>query len=313
MPGRELYAAGRAGQRRTWTVAALLLAIVFITLGQVATILPAAAAGWIDPTDQSDWKSLSFILFAAFGVAAALTLAWVVWFERRTLAHVGLNGGVAARFGRGFAMGLVYLGVTVGAIWGLGAYQVEASGITAGAVGPAVLVPLVVLLLGFIVQGSTEEIIFRGWLMGLIASRHGLVLAVIVNSLLFGLVHAGNIAPSRELVLSLVNIALFGVFISLYAAREGSIWGVCGWHAAWNWFLGTGFGLEVSGAPIAVTPLVVDLRATDAAEWWLTGGAFGPEGSVVTTAVLLISTVALMVRGGLANHAAASAPVVEAA
>jgi len=105
------------------------------------------------------------------------------------------------------------------------------------------LATIVVLLLGFIVQGSTEEIFFRGWLMQLIASRHGLWLAIGINSVLFGLMHAANIPPSRELFMGLLNIALFGVFISLYAAREGSLWGVCGWHAAWNWLLGLGFGL----------------------------------------------------------------------
>lgn len=312
MAGRELFAPGTSRQRRTWTVAAVILSVLFVALGQVIALVPAATLGWIDPSNQSDWKTLGYILFAAFGLAAAITLAWVVWFERRTLAHVGLNGGLAVRFGRGFLIGLAFLVATVGAIWLLGAYEVEASGLSAGAIGTAVLVPLVVLLFGFIVQGSTEEIIFRGWLMGLIASRHGLALAVILNSLLFGLVHAGNISPSPELGLSLVNIALFGFFISLYAAREGSIWGVCGWHAAWNWMLGTGFGLEVSGAAIEVTPLIVDLKAVDGAEWWITGGAFGPEGSVVTTAILLVGTAVLMIRGGFANHPAATRSAVDA-
>lgn len=297
MAGRELYAAAPARQRRTWTAAAVVLALAFVVLGQLLAVIPMRMTHWL-PSDQTDWRSLSYILYVAFGLAAIITIGWVTLFERRRLANIGFNSNGLARFGRGFALGLVYLAAVVGAIWATGAYRIEAAGVFQAGLSAAVLTPLVVLLFGFIVQGSTEEIVFRGWLMGLIASRHGLVVALTITSLLFGLAHAGNIAPSKELALALVNIALFGVFIGLYAAREGSIWGVCGWHAAWNWLLGTGFGLEVSGEVVRVTPLITDLHAVDGAQWWLTGGAFGPEGSVVVTAVLLVSAVVLAMRKG---------------
>jgi len=93
--------------------------------------------------------------------------------------------------------------------------------------------------------------------------------------------------------MGLLNIVLFGVFISLYAVREGSLWGVCGWHAAWNWLLGLGFGLEVSGMKIDSLPLITDLTGAPGAAWWLTGASFGPEASLVTTAVPLAGTVVL--------------------
>jgi hypothetical protein len=139
--------------------------------------------------------------------------------------------------------------------------------------------------------------------MQLIASRHGLVIALIVNAVLFGLAHAGNTEPTKELALGVVNIILFGTFIGLYAAREGSLWGVCGWHAAWNWLLGLGFGLEVSGHVLDVTPLFVDLTTTTGAPWWLTGATFGPEASVVTTAILLGASVWVVTRGPFKGHA----------
>lgn len=105
--------------------------------------------------------------------------------------------------------------------------------------------------------------------------------------------------------MGLLNIALFGVFISLYAAREGSLWGVCGWHAAWNWLLGLGFGLEVSGQVVDAKPLIVDLTTRTEVPWWITGAAFGPEGSVVVTALLLVGSVVLIVRGKTRDHGVA--------
>lgn len=303
MAGIELYAPRKPRHRRTWTVAALVLAVVFITLGQVIGVLPAMATGFIGQDGATNgWPQLAYVLYAAFAAGAALTLAWAALFERRGLATVGLNDRALARFGRGFVVGLAFLLAVVGVIYALGGYRIEAGGAFASAAVGAALVPILVLLGGFIVQGSTEEIIFRGWLMQVIASRHGLWLAVILNSALFALVHGGNIAPSRELYLGLVNIVLFGLFISLYAAREASIWGVCGWHAAWNWLLGLGFGLEVSGQVVEAQPLVVDLATNEGVAWWITGAAFGPEASVVTTAVLLIGTLVLILRGRTSGH-----------
>ena len=49
-------------------------------------------------------------------------------------------------------------------------------------------------------------------------------------------------------------------------------------------------------------PLFVDLTATAGAPWWLTGATFGPEASVVTTAVLLAGLIVLMVRGRTRDH-----------
>ena len=303
MAGIELYAPRKANHRRTWTAAAVVLAVVFVFLGQILGIISAMATGFIDPSGtMSSWQQMAYTLVFCFGAGSALTMAWTALFERRSLATIGLNGRWAMRFGRGFLIGLAFLGGVVGIIWAMGGYTIEAGGaFTTAAVGAALL-PIAILLFGFIIQGSTEEIIMRGWLMQLVASRHGLVLAIVINSLVFGLLHGGNIEPSRELALGLVNIALFGVFISLYAAREGSIWGVCGWHAAWNWLLGLGFGLEVSGQVINTSPLITDLATTQAVPWWVTGATFGPEASVVTTAVLLIGSVVLAVRFRTKGH-----------
>lgn len=309
MKGIELYAPREPHHRRTWTWAAIVLALVFIIGGQLLGIIPALMTGFIGLDGETNrWDQLAYVLFATFGCGAVLVFLWVRFFERRPLATIGFNADGLKRFGRGYAIGLGFLLAAVGIIWALGGYSVEAGGAFQSAAVGAALVPIFVLLLGFIVQGSTEEIFFRGWLMQLIASRHGLWLAIAINSVLFGLMHGANIPPSRELFMGLLNIALFGVFISLYAAREGSLWGVCGWHAAWNWLLGLGFGLEVSGQVVDAKPLIVDLTTRTEVPWWVTGAAFGPEGSVVVTALLLVGSVVLIARGRTRDHGLAGQP-----
>lgn len=310
MAGIELYAERKPRHRRTWTIAAIVLVIAFMVGGEIGAYLPARAAGFVTPGGGDDgWPQLAYQLGAAFGLATVLLLLWVRLFERRGPATLGLNAKGPLSFLRGYLLGLVFLLTVVGVIWAAGGYVVEGAGAFGSAAVGAALLPIGVLMLGFIIQGSSEEILFRGWLMQLIASRHGIWIAVVGNSALFALAHAGNIEPSNELYVGLANIVLFGLFISLYAVREGSLWGVCGWHAAWNWLLGLGFGLEVSGMKIDSLPLITDLTAAPGAAWWLTGGAFGPEASLAATAVLLTGTVVLMLRGRTRGHGVEAAPV----
>lgn len=308
MAGIELYAPRKAKHRRTWTAAALVLAVVFIIGGQLLGVLPGILGGLITPEGRAvGWVGEAYSL-AAFAFTAVIVILWVTLFERRNLTTIGFNGSGPKRFLRGYAVGLAFLVAIVGIIWALGGYTIQAGGAFASANVAGALVPILVLLLAFVVQGSTEEILTRGWLMGVIASRHGLASGVGLSAALFGLLHAANIGASPELVLGVVNVALFGVFIGLYAAREGSLWGVCGWHAAWNWLLGLGFGLEVSGQVVPATPLIVDLAPSTTLPWWVTGAAFGPEASVVTTAVLLIGSAALIVRGRSHDHGVEGLP-----
>ena len=310
MAGIELYAERKRSHRRTWTIAAIVLGFVFMLAGEIGAYLPAVATGFVVPGGGDDgWPQMAYQLGAAFGLTAVLVLLWAGLFERRGPSALGLNAKGPMRFLRGYLIGLAFLAAVVGVIWATGGYVIEGAGAFGSAAVGAALLPIGVLMLGFVIQGSTEEILFRGWLMQLIASRHGLWVAVIANSALFALAHAGNIEPSKELFVGLANILLFGLFISLFAVREGSLWGVCGWHAAWNWLLGLGFGLEVSGQVIDTVPLITDLTAAPGAAWWLTGAAFGPEASLVTTAVLLAGTLALMVRGRTRDHGVEAAPV----
>jgi len=302
MAGIELYAPRTPRHRRTWTAAALVLAVVFIALGQTISAVPALLLGLMTTTGETvGWLGTAWTL-AGFAFIALIVIGWVTLFERRNLGTIGFNGSGVKRFLRGYGVGLAFLLLVVGVIAALGGYRIEEGGAFAAPSVAGALWPILVLLVAFVIQGSTEEIVTRGWLMQVIASRHGLGWGVGLSAGLFGLLHAANIEPSPELVVGVGNVMLFGVMIGLYAAREGSLWGVCGWHAAWNWLLGLGFGLEVSGQVIETRPLVVDLATRSEVPWWITGAAFGPEGSVVTTAVLLTASAVLALRWRSRDH-----------
>lgn len=307
MAGFELYAPRTAEHKRTWTLAIIGILLVINILSGILAAIPYGfqAAAYLQSHPGATMKDVPppdlnglWFLIAPTAISIALVLLWMFAFEKRRPEVIGFNGDGVKRFFRGYGWGCAMLVFVVGVIWAMGGYRIEGPGAWAAA-AMATLLPIAGYCLGFVIQGSSEEVLTRGWLMQTVASRHGIVIAVILNSLLFGAAHLGNIKPSPAMYAGCANVALFGVFISLYACRDRSLWGVCGWHGAWNWLLGLGFGLEVSGLKMGAKPLIVDLGDTPGAAWWLTGAEWGPEASIVTTLMLLTGIVILIWKGAL--------------
>lgn len=298
MSGVEVFAPRTARSRRTWTAVVLVLIVVFFLIGQLTTIFAVLKPMGYHKADlDTQWQPLAISL-AGDGVTILLILAWAFLFERRSSAALGFNTRIVGAYLRGLLVGGLSLAAVVGVIFAASGYK-AAGNTSSGLLAPAVLTPFLALFGGYMIQGAAEETMLRGWLMPLVASRHGLIAAVLLNAGFFALLHAGNIDPSKELALGLFNLFLFAVLLSLYAVKEGGLWGVCAFHTAWNALLGTGFGLEVSGQKVAITPIVVSLAPVSGAPWWLTGGAFGPEASVATTIVLAAGSAYLMAKGAL--------------
>ncbi|MFT4077668.1 MAG: type II CAAX endopeptidase family protein [Asticcacaulis sp.] len=314
MAGIELYAPRTERTRRTWTWAIIVLTIMMTSVFQILTLLPfiikTSLAIQANPAlakqpIQPDVGAVEMFFMTAPLIGFILLWAWL--FERRKPAAIGFNGRALWRLGRGYLIGSAFLTFIVCGLWALGVYQVEKPGVIMS-FNLAGFVPIIGYAFVFLVQGASEETAMRGWLMATVASRHGIVWGVIINAVIFGALHLLNAQPSPALFAGCANVALFGVFISLYALKERSLWGVCAWHGAWNWLLGVGFGLEVSGLNLKVAPLIVDLKDNPSAPWWLSGGSWGPEASLLTTAVLAGGITWLVWKGALKSENGYPAP-----
>lgn len=88
--------------------------------------------------------------------------------------------------------------------------------------------------------------------------------------------------------LSVVNIVLDGVLAGLLLIYTDSIWLVVAQHGTWNYVQGNLLGFQVSGTGADASFLSFTMGSGPD---WLTGGAFGAEGSIITTLVLLASVV----------------------
>ena len=138
--------------------------------------------------------------------------------------------------------------------------------------------------IGWFFQGMSEEFIFRGYLMNTVGGKHNFIIALTVSSLAFALAHAANPGFGPFV---LVNLALFAVFAGLYMILTDDIWGGCAIHSVWNCTQGNLYGISVSGTNEMES---VMKTVADSDSKLLTGGAFGIEGSIFTTIVLLAAS-----------------------
>lgn len=223
------------------------------------------------------WLTLAAGLLTA--VLAMLVYAWVV---RRTekrdvteLARSTAAGGLT----RGVLIGLAMFGAVIANIWFLGDFHVNGIGSVSGAVG----------IFGFMAAAATtEELLFRGVLFRWIEKLTGTWLALLVTGLLFGGAHLLN--PDATLWGATAIAIEAGFMLAACYAATRSLWVTIGLHFGWNFALGGIFSAVVSGNGDSKGLLDTTLSGPDL----ITGGAFGPEGSVYTVAAGVVLTVVFL-------------------
>lgn len=290
--------------RRTWTWAIPALVLLFFIVGQLLVLLPAKYLQLISKETVETYPTILYLIIGSFAAVAVLFVTYIRYFERRNLASCGLvfGPGWMSQYASGYALGLAMAAAIVVTIVMTGAYVI----VDPSAARTTDWLPIAILLLAFVIQASTEEFVFRGWMMNRLTERFGLWVGILGNSLLFTLMHVeigtGESTPIVMVLLFTVMTLLFSIFLSLLVIRQGSVLGACAWHASWNWMFITWFGLPTTGIELGLSPLLVDLEIADDAAAWLTGGSEGPEGSVITVAVLLIACVLLTVKHERVTH-----------
>ena len=123
-----------------------------------------------------------------------------------------------------------------------------------------------------------EEMLFRGYGFQILLRSFGPYATILPVGVLFAALHATNPHASA---LGLVNTAGFGMIFGYAFLRTRDLWLPIGLHFGWNVVLPL-FGANVSGITIRVTGYVLQWSA---GPLW-SGGEYGPEASVLTSAVL---------------------------
>ena len=265
---------------------AIILSLIFMyggsLMGSLATV-PLFLALRNIPLffNNKDLLSLLITLFS-FAFISLLVFFRVKVIEKRSFSSIGFNkNNWLKKYSLGFLIGLAMMSIIVLILFPFGYITVEKNPIQP--VGVSAIASVLVILFGWIIQGATEEIVTRGWLLNVLSTKYNIGVGLLISSTLFGLMHLTN--PNVNYI-AVINIILVGLFYGLYVIKTNDLWAVCGMHSAWNFAQGNIFGFKVSGLDVSVGSLIdLNLVGSD----FVTGGIFGPEAGITATFILLAS------------------------
>jgi len=297
-PNNHFFQLARRGKRLSYWFVAIPMAAVFVFVPLILAYLlfyllklDTFLQSLLDSTNAFLSATGQIITLALSFVPIVLAIwAWVVFVERRPLWTLGLErAGAVTKYVRGALIGFVMFAVSIGALAIFG----TVSSVTGNSPlqGLNALGGVLLVYLGWTIQGPAEELLCRGWLLQTQGARYRPWVGIVISSLVFALLHSLNTGFN---VFAAANLVLFAIFAALYVLYEGNLWGIFGWHAAWNWTEGNVFGTQVSGNSVS-GGVLLNLRTSGPS--WMTGGTFGPEGGFVVTFVLFISIAILLILG----------------
>jgi membrane protease YdiL (CAAX protease family) len=248
----------------------ILLALVFF---MVPFLLIQAAS-----TSLFEVKLYSRLGQLLGAVMGCLSYAfYVTRIEKRAVSELGLKGALG-EYGAGFVLGGLMVCVSVASIAALG-------GLRALSLAPSSIIILPLLM--HITVGLIEEMMLRGIFFRVVQESVGSWLALLASGLVFGGMHLINDNTS---VLGIANIAAAGVFFAAAFMLTGRLWLCAALHAGWNFVQDGVFSLAVSGHEVKNGLLTTQLSGPD----WLTGGAFGIEGSAVDLVLVVLASAAMV-------------------
>jgi membrane protease YdiL (CAAX protease family) len=228
-----------------------------------------------NPRVLEEWQIPLQIIATAPLTAATFGLVWICrkYFDRRSVSSLGLQHpgrSLSESVAGGFLAGSLPVIAVIVFLLGKGWLVWEG---VSGSAQTALLVPT------FAVMAFFEEIVCRGYLLQNLIDIRRPVFGMLFSSAVFWLLHALNPAAWSSPIVS-INLFGAGIVLALAYRASGNLWFPTAMHFGWNLAQGVLFELPVSGIR---TDGLLDVRIADSAPAWLTGGAFGIEGSIVTT------------------------------
>lgn len=251
----------------------VLTAVCLLVAKLFQLLFPALEASgiWNDMMQQTCF--LAGTIWAAF----ILLKSW----DHLPFADLGLSlKGRAKDFFFGTLVALIIYVVGFGVLYGLGEVTVVAVHFSMN----DLLISWVFMLLVAI----TEEVAFRGYVLGrLLTAGINRFMALFLSSAVFSLMHIWN--PNYSYI-AFLNILLAGVLMGTTYVYTRNLWFPIALHLFWNWFQGPVLGFGVSGGHYGNTLLSLQLPKENI----INGGAFGFEGSILCTVLMVMAIVIIL-------------------
>jgi membrane protease YdiL (CAAX protease family) len=247
-----------------------------------ALAIQLALHSFVSRNELTIQSELPFRALFVFFVSVA---TWMVSrMEKRSLAEYGIDihQALGRRFWEGSVWGFAMLSAVVLVLWISGHVRIESAALT----GLAVVRWALAWGLTFLAVSLSEEFSFRGYWLFSMSRRMRFWPAALFLSCIFGVAHLTN---HGENVMGLLHVLATGLLFCLMIRRTGTLWFAVGFHAAWDWSETFFYGTPDSGL-LGVGHF---LNSSVHGPNWITGGAAGPEGSIV--AIFVMALCALLI------------------
>ena len=270
---------------------AVLISIGFIQVGEILAFIGMIPIGiiigtvlaMVNPTaDRATVMEVFghygiFFQLGSFFFMALLVFLWVKFREKRPFSSLGFfKEGWLKELGRGFLIGAAQFSLVVALLLLTGTGSLELAELS---LEPVLFI--LALIPFWILQGGTEELVTRGWLFPAVSAKSNIFIGILISSALFGALHLFNPGVT---VLSIVNIILDGIFACFLMLKYDNMWVLAGMHGAWNFVQGNIYGIQVSGQGASTS--ILNYSSQSSVDL-LSGGAFGAEGSIFASIVLI--------------------------
>lgn len=252
----------------TKIVLALLVFLVVVVIGQqvVSRLLSITTLD----------KDVRNVIKGVF-VSSSVIISYVLFFknyERRKVVEFAYQGLVKNLI-IGTSVGFILQSLTILVIYLNGGYRIVA-------VNPLsfIVIPFVTMLTVSII----EEVLVRGIIFRITEEKLGSYIALTISSLIFGALHLAN--PHSSL-LSGLCVTTAGFLLGSVFIYSRNLWFPIALHFAWNFTQSGIFGAVTSGNEKSSSLLEAKIQGLEI----ITGGEFGPEGSIQATLICLIAAV----------------------
>lgn len=226
--------------------------------------------------------SLNIAILISTLMVSIATYFFVKVYQKRTAKSMGLVSNKKIKsYLSGLGISFIMLSLAFSLATLFGGYDIK---INTKNVNPLVFV---FFTFGWMCQGFEEEFIVRSAIMNYFASRSGVFVGIVANSLIFAILHLGN---SSFNLLAFFNLFIIGLVFSMIFYLTDNIYTSAGAHSMWNFMQANIVGINVSGI-ISSKNSIFNSNPTGYS--LISGGEFGIEASILVTLVGIVSLLIL--------------------
>jgi len=265
-------------KQRTFNSPVTKIILALLTFLAVVIIGQQIAVKLLDLTSlDKDYRNLLKGLF----VSASCVLSYILFFkkyDKRTVTEFATKG-LAKNLIIGASIGFILQSLTILVIHLNGSYSVIS-------INPVsfILIPFALMFTVAII----EEILVRGIIFRIMEEKLGSYVSLTISSVLFGVLHLAN--PHSTLISS-ICITTAGFLMGAAFIYSRNLWMPIALHFGWNFTQSGIFGAITSGNEKTKSLLEAKIQGPE----FITGGAFGPEGSIQAIAFCAIGTIIILI------------------